>query len=109
MLIKAFETNHNAQEIADIFSVSKSTVYRLAEQKKKTGTVALRVSQRGRKSLLTDKDLEHIKEEIQARNDITIEELRQVLNLQASYSTVERAILRLGAVGKLKVNNGSSE
>lgn len=102
LLIKTFETYHDAKKVADIFSVSKSTVYRLREQKEKTGSVALHVNQRGRKPLLTDMDLKNIQQEIESQPDITIEELRQNLNLQASYSTVERAVLKLGYTLKKK-------
>ncbi len=44
LLVNGYEKTHNAKEIAEIFSVSIPKVYRLAEQKRKTGSVALRVS-----------------------------------------------------------------
>ena len=47
LLIESYEKTHNAEEIAKIFGVNKYTVYHMAERKRKTGSVALRTSQRG--------------------------------------------------------------
>ena len=60
LLVQGYEATHDAKEIAKAYSVSKWTVYRLAEQKRKTGSVALRTSQRGRKPVLTAEDRENI-------------------------------------------------
>jgi len=77
-------------------------MYWLAEQKRKRGSVALRTSQRGRKSILTEEDKENIQSCIDENPDITIEEVREKLNLSASYSTVERAIAAMGYTLKKK-------
>ena len=100
--IKRHEATHNAEGIAKAYSVSKWTVYRLAEQKRKTGSVALRTSQRGRKPVLTAQDKENIRLCIDERPDITIEEIREEMKLCASYSTVERAIEAKGYTLKKK-------
>ena len=50
LLVQAFEKNHNAKQTAEDFSVSLWTVYRLRQQMKQTGSVDLRVNQRGRKA-----------------------------------------------------------
>jgi len=102
LLVQAFKKCHNARKIASIFSVSRSTVYRLEKQQERTGSVALRTHQRGRKHLLDRTDLNHIQSQIEAHRDITIEELRQHLHLKASYSTVERAVRGLGYTIKKK-------
>ena len=52
LLVRGYEATHDAKGIAKAYSVSKWTVYRLAEQKAKTGSVDLRVSKRGRKRVL---------------------------------------------------------
>lgn len=52
LLVNGYEATHDAEGVAKAYSVSKWTVYRLAEQKRKTGSVALQTSQRGRKSIL---------------------------------------------------------
>lgn len=72
-------------------------MYRLVGQKRKTDSVALRTSQRGRKPILSAEDKEHIRSCIDEEPDITIEEIREKLQLSASYSTtVERAIDAMG-------------
>ena len=102
LLVRGYEATHDAEGIAKAYSVSKWTVYRLVGQKRKTGTVALRTSQRGRKTLLTEKDRVRIRAGIEERPDITIEELREKLELKASYSTVERAVNKMGYTYKKK-------
>ncbi len=102
LLVEGYEATHDAKGIAKAYSVSKWMVYRLAEQKRKTGSVALRTSQRGRKPVLTTEDKEAIRRCIDEAPDITIEEIREELNLPASYSTVERAIRAMGYTLKKK-------
>ena len=54
LMVQAYERNKDAAQTALDFSVSTSTVYRLERQKKATGSVALKVNQRGRKPLLSE-------------------------------------------------------
>ena len=102
LLVKAYAKHPVAKDIAEAFSISVSGVYRLVRQKARTGSVALRVSQRGRKKLLNDDDIRIIKEQIEAHNDITIGEIREALDQKASYTTVERAVNGLGYTVKKK-------
>lgn len=102
LLVKAYLKHPVAKDIAEAFSISTSEVYRLVRQKARTGSVELRVSQRGRKKLLSEEDIQNIKAQIEAHNDITIEEIREALNLKASYTTVERAVNGLGYTVKKK-------
>ena len=102
LLVQGYEATHDAKGIAKAYSVSKWTVYRLAEQKRKTGSVALRTSQRGRKPVLTAEDKENVRQCIDEKPDITIEEIREKLSLSANYSTVERAINAMGYTLKKK-------
>lgn len=102
LLVKGYEKSHDAAGIAQAYSVSIRTVYRLVEQKQKTGSVALRTSQRGRKPSLTAEDKENIRQAMDEKPDITINEIREKLGLSASYSTVERAIKELGYTLKKK-------
>jgi hypothetical protein len=60
MLVKAYEKTHDAKAVALAYGVSVPTVYRPAEQKATTGSVDLRVSERGRKRVLTPEDSERI-------------------------------------------------
>lgn len=92
LLVQGYEATHDVEGIAKAYSVSKWTVYRLVEQKRKTGSVALRTSQRGRKPVLTAEDNENIQRCMDESPDITIEEIWEKMNLTASYSTAERVI-----------------
>ncbi len=102
LLVKGYEEVKDAEAIARAYSVSKRTVYRLAQQKRETGSVALRTSQRGRKPALTEEDKQNIRQCVEERPDITIHEIREKLHLTASYSTVERAIQAMGYTLKKK-------
>ena len=77
LLIEAW----NAKEIAECFSVNTSTVYRLEKRMRETGSVETRTSLRGRKPVLTQKDLQNIDLLIQNQPDITINEIIEKLML----------------------------
>ena len=102
LLVKGYEKSGDAEAIAQAYSVSKWTVYRLALQKKETGSVELRTSQRGRKPALTEEDKQNIRQCVDERPDITVDEVREELHLTVSYSTVERAIQAMGYTLKKK-------
>ena len=85
LLVKGYEATHDAEGIAKAYSVSTLTVYRLVRQKRETGSVELRTSQRGRKAVLTTEDKENIRRCIEEKSDITVEEIREELSLCASY------------------------
>ena len=101
-LVKAYEETHDAQTEAKCFQVSTSTVYRISGQMKKTGSVDLQTSQRGRKAALTEEDLHNIDQLIVAQPDITIDEIIEKLGLSLSNETVRKAVIRLGYVYKKK-------
>ena len=67
LLVQAYEQTRDAQTVAKYFQVSASTVYRLSGQKKKTGSVELQTSQRGRKPALTEEDLQGIESVLKPR------------------------------------------
>lgn len=71
-LVEAYEKTHDAKAVALACGISVPTVYRLAEQKVKTGSVDLRVSKRGRKRVLTPEDSEKIAKGIDGQPNITL-------------------------------------
>ena len=109
LLIKAWEKTHNAKEVAECFGVNTSTVYRLEKRMRETGSVETRVSQRGRKSALSQTDLQNIDQMIQAQPDITIHEIREGLQLPVSDETVRRAVVKMGYVYKKKSLHASEQ
>ncbi len=102
LLVKGYEKSHDVAGIAQAYSVSIRTVYRLVKQKKESGSVTLRTSQRGRKPVLTAEDKEKIRQCVDEKPDSTVNEIREELGLSASYSTVERAIEDMGYTLKKK-------
>ena len=107
LLVKGYEKSGDVKAIAAAYSVSERTVYRLVKQKRETGSVALRTSQRGRKPTLSEEDKEQLRKKLDEKPDSTVEELREELGLEASYSTVERAIWSLGYTLKKKTLHAS--
>ncbi len=65
-------------------------------------SIEVKTSQRGRKSKLTQKNLDDIKALITRQPDITIREIKQKLNLPVSEETVRRAVIKMGYVYKKK-------
>lgn len=102
LLVEAYEKTGNAKEVARCFGVNRSTVHRLSRQKKATGSVKLRTSQRGRKPALSGTDLINIDLAIQEQPDITIDEIIEKLNLHVVNETVRKAVIKMGYVYKKK-------
>ena len=96
LMVQAYEQTHDAKIVAKCFQVSTSTVYRLSVQMKKTGSVDLQTSQRGRKPALTEEDLQDIDQLIIAQPDITIDEIIEKQGLSVSNETVRKAVIGLG-------------
>ena len=109
LLVQAFAKNHNAAQTAQDFSVSKWTVYRLRQQMERTGSVDLRVNQRGRKAKLTRQNIEAINDLIQKRPDITILEIKETLQLNACVETIRKAVIKLDYRVKKKSIHASEQ
>ena len=109
LLVEAYEKTHDAKGVALAYGVSVPTVYRLAEQKAKTGSVDLRVSERGRKRILGQDALEKIAKTIDAQPDITLTEIIEKLELAVGIETVRRAIQAMGYRRKKKMIHASEQ
>lgn len=59
-------------------------MYRLRQQMEKTGSVDLRVNERGRKCALTGQDVEAIDTLIQKQPDIMLQEIKETLQLNCT-------------------------
>lgn len=109
LLVEAYEKTHDAKGIAIAYGVSVPTVYRLAEQKAKTGSVDLRVRERGRKRVLSQEDLGKIAKAIEEQPDITLAEIVDKLNLPVGIETVRRRIQAMGYRRKKKMIHASEQ
>ena len=109
LLVEAYEKTHDAKAVALAYGVSVPTVYRLAEQKVKTGCVDLRVSKQGRKRVLTPEDSEKIAKGIDGQPDITLSEIVEKLSLPIGIETVRRKIQAMGYRRKKKMIHASGQ
>lgn len=91
------------------YGVSVPSVYRLAEQKGRTGSVDLRVSERGRKRILGQEDLENIARAVDEQPDITLFEIVEKLNLPVGIETVRRRLRAMGYRRKKKMIHASEQ
>ena len=102
LMVKAYQKSHNAAEVARNYSVSKWTVYHYVKIAHEGGSLAVRTSERGRKSVLRDTDRKAIQDAIISRPDITIQEIKDTLHLAASAETIRQCVIRLGFSRKKK-------
>ncbi len=102
LMVKAYEKGHKATEIARNFSVNRSTVYRYVKIAQAGGNLAVRTSERGRKSVIHDTERDKIKNLVLKQPDITIQEIKDTLHLTASNETVRKCVIGLGFVRKKK-------
>ena len=109
LLVEAYEKTHDAKGIAMAYGVSVPTVYRLAGQKAKTGSVDLRVSERGRKRVLGQEELDKIGKTIDEQPNITLSEIVEKLDLPVGIETVRRAIQAMGYRRKKKMIHASEQ
>ena len=109
LIVQALNHQIPVKEIAKCFSANTSTIYRLREQLKATGSVETRTSLRGRKRSLSADDISRIDRLIQQQPDITIHEVTDTLQLHVSDETVRKAIVKLGYVYKKKSLHASEQ
>ncbi len=102
LMVKAYEKSHDAKEVARNFSVDKSTVYTYVRKMRKTGTVAVQTSKRGRKAILSREQLDEIAETIINQPDISISEIKEKLNLPVSEENIREKVVQMGFVYKKK-------
>ncbi len=109
-LVKMYERTHDAAETARTFGISQGQVYRIVEQYRETGSVAVRTSQRGRKPKLSQEELRKTNETLQKQPDITLGELIEQLHLNISESRLSRIVReKLGYSFKKKVIHASEQ
>ena len=101
LLVKAYN-NYTAKELSEIFNIHISSVYRIVKQKRDTGCVKLQTNKRGRKPVLTGKDLKNISKLIDSQPDITINEIIEKSGLKATNETMRKAVVKMGYKYKKK-------
>lgn len=101
LLVEAYK-NYTAKELSEIFNIHTNSVYRIVKQKIDTGCVKLQTNKRGRKPVLTGKDLKNISKLIDSQPDITINEIIEKSGLKATNETMRKAVVKMGYKYKKK-------
>ena len=109
LLIEAVGKKRKVQEVADCYSVNRSTVYRLKKRWKETGSFETRTFLRGRKPALSPEKLASIDQLVKDKPDVTLQEIVDTLHLTVSIETVRKALLKLGYRRKKKAFHASEQ
>lgn len=109
LLVEAFEKTHDSKEVAKMFSVDRSTVYRLVERMRREGNVDVRTSQRGRKAALSKDDIANIEALVKKQADITMKEIVEQLHLSVCPETVRQMLRRKGYSRKKKTLHATEQ
>ena len=91
-IIEAWKRGIGVKEIEGVYGYGKTAIYNLIAQKRKTGDIRPQLSTRGRKSKISDMDLQCIDAAIKERPDITLKELVEELVLPLSESRMSRVV-----------------
>ena len=101
-LVDTFNKFHDAEKVAEIYSVHVSSVYRLVRQMKDTGSVDLKTASRGRKASLSEEDIENIRRVVIEQPDITIHEINVKLGLSVCDETIRLKVVAMNLNYKKK-------
>ena len=96
LVLEAWDNTHNAKKIAKYFSVNESTIYRLVEERARTGSYETRTQLRGRKTILTEKQHQNILGLVQKQPNITMKEIVENLHLPVGNEAVRRFLIKQG-------------
>jgi transposase len=98
-VVRAWDASGDADEIAEIFGVSRAWVHRLVQRRRETGSIAPRKQTKFRERVLAGQEA-RLAALITARPDATLAELREALPTTAALSTLWLEIDRLGLTVK---------
>ncbi len=88
------------QEIADRYDVSLGMVKKLLSRRNQTGDISSWYTHCGRKPYFTEELRQQIKELIRTRKDITLEEIRESLNLTCTLPAIHYVLRDLNLTFK---------
>ena len=91
-IIEARQKGIFVKDIAKAYSVSMSAVNVLLRLERETGSITPRTHLRGRKPLMNSEQLEKMRNLIIAQPDITLEEIREHLELPIKKSAISKII-----------------
>ena len=89
-------------DIAERFSVSVRFIYSLLRLFRMTGSYEAKKNSGGAPRKISSEDEEKIRQFIEEKSDLTLEEIKEQGNLEVSVSTIHRAIKRMKITLKKK-------
>jgi transposase len=96
-ILKAYDRGDTTREdVAARFDVSLGMVKKLLQQRRNTGDIAPRHHRSGRKPMILDKHKRQLKRLIDKRPDMTLNELRDALELDCSLTALHKALDKMG-------------
>jgi len=95
-IISAYQAGKGTKEIAAIFGRCESAVRRVRQNHRERGTADPLLHLRGRKGKFTDDIKARLRQFVADHPDATLAEIKKELDLDASVSTVDRWLKKLG-------------
>src|SRR5580704_15613983 len=95
-IISAYQAGKGTKEIAAIFGRCESAVRRVRQNHRERGTADPLLHLRGRKGKFTDDIKTRLRQFVADHPDATLAEIKERLELDASLSTVDRWVKKLG-------------
>jgi transposase len=95
-IISAYQAGKETKEISAIFGRCESAVRRVRQNHRERGTADPLLHLRGRKGKLTDELKTRLSRFVKDRPDATLAEIKKQLGLDASLSTIDRWLKKLG-------------
>jgi transposase len=95
-IMSAYRAGKGTREIAAIFGRCESAVRRVRQDDRERGTPDARLHLRGRRGKLTEELKTRLKQFVADHPDATLEQIKKDLALDASISTVDRWLRKLG-------------
>ena len=92
LIIAARKNGMGIQEILSTFQVKKTAVYNLFQLVRETGSVEPRPHAYGRKPALDSEGLKRMDQLISAQSDITLQEIKDQMNLQISIPAISKIV-----------------
>jgi transposase len=91
-IVDDYGCGKGASEIARMYGVSRKTVYNLVKLQQNSGSIRARMETVGRKPTLTAEGLDELRNLILAQPDITLEGIKEEMQLDICLSAIHRII-----------------
>ena len=100
-ILKAYDEGQGTRaEVARRFQVSEDFVKKLLKQRKRTGEIAPRHRNSGRKPKITPTHRKQMRKMIEKQPDLTLEEIREKVGLECTVQAVHYALQGMGLTYK---------